>query len=709
MWEYIQEDIDHFFGPLAVVARGQLEHDSLLRDCYVKDFAEHGDEKLALRHLDNLLEEDDINFYSEIQGWVAGKRHIVEGIIGIGHYDEFDPTSWQTPHYPRMLCGMKGCGKTTLHLFTKSTVEEQPGFKYIFVTVATPTFGGSDPLSFVTDQIIQQIDQLTLDLCKENGISEKDMVIRRYESLWRSHNCYPDPEDIFFESRRKKRLRDKLLLRRYESRHGVEFMPYLTDTIKFLKVSLSTNLVIVVDDVDRLPSIEEARAICTRTRTLARELLDTPVMISIREETIAKLSDMNSSATVTRMSIIPPSFLKVIQKRQDIFNEKFRMDNSIAERTGYNTDKVKIIVKHIVESVLTPKTYANLVAYHYDLDILLDVVRCLIKSPFLEPKFVLNLYNQNNLIPWHIILDSIQRFQYKNFYDENSFILNIFNNNENSVTLLNTIIRVRLLQLLRHLGVNELRTDKIYTYMQQLGYNINAVTLALKAFARQRLILTWQQYNSFSPNTVPEILPQKTIIYYLDSLMYSYRYLQNILPVTYINFDIPMDIVEVGAVFMGEKLAELSNLLMKFVEFIRICEEEEEKLVKDKELFKAITREQTLSDVMKGKLEGEICAMKGPLERKSSDGKTRVLVQRIENNPDQLFSMDLFKELKAHVKVNPEEFQNISNTLGRILDEFTKEKLGVPMEEKTKNFLKNELVYLILKAKEKNTWVPIRS
>ncbi|GAJ06240.1 unnamed protein product, partial [marine sediment metagenome] len=31
LWEYIQEDIDHFFGPLAVVARGKLEHDSLLR------------------------------------------------------------------------------------------------------------------------------------------------------------------------------------------------------------------------------------------------------------------------------------------------------------------------------------------------------------------------------------------------------------------------------------------------------------------------------------------------------------------------------------------------------------------------------------------------------------------------------------------------------------------------------------------------------
>ncbi|GAJ01292.1 unnamed protein product, partial [marine sediment metagenome] len=175
------------------------------------------------------------------------------------------------------------------------------------------------------------------------------------------------------------------------------------------------------------------------------------------------------------------------------------------------------------------------------------------------------------------------------------------------------------------------------------------------------------------------------------------------LPVTYINFDIPMDIVEAGAVFMGEKLAELSNLLMKFVEFIRICEEEEEKLVKDKELFKAITRKQILSDAMKGKLEGEICAMRAPLGKKLSDGKIRVLVQKIENNPDQLFSMDLFKELKAYVKVNPEEFQDIQNTLGRILDEFTEKKLGIPMEEKTKNFLKNELVYLILKAKEKNT------
>jgi hypothetical protein len=48
LWEYIREDVERCFGPLAVVVRGKLMYDSFLRSCFVKEFKDHGDERAAL-------------------------------------------------------------------------------------------------------------------------------------------------------------------------------------------------------------------------------------------------------------------------------------------------------------------------------------------------------------------------------------------------------------------------------------------------------------------------------------------------------------------------------------------------------------------------------------------------------------------------------------------------------------------------------------
>ena len=103
-------------------------------------------------------------------------------------------------------------------------------------------------------------------------------------------------------------------------------------------------------------------------------------------------------------------------------------------------------------------------------------------------------------IPWHIILDSMQRFQYRNFYDENSFLLNVFDNDESPATMSNALVRVRLLQVIRYRfkGLYKpVQLGEIYADMQELGYHKQAVVLALEAFARQRLIVTWANAQCF--------------------------------------------------------------------------------------------------------------------------------------------------------------------------------------------------------------------
>lgn len=596
LWQYIQEDIARCFGSLAVVIRGKLMYDPYLRLCYVKDFGEHGDEKKYLAQFEELIQRD-IDFYSDIKMWIDKKRHYVGGLIG--YYKDFKPTEWKDLHYPRMLCGRKSSGKTTILLFAKSDIEEISNFRCIYICLENPT--PEVPWLRIKTSIIQQLDDLTLELSTRVGISNKDMVIRRHERIWRLNDAYPDPEDTPV----KREVRDGLMNILFKSKHTVDFEPYLQDTIEFLEKSLKVKLTIFIDNIDRLKSDDTAKEICDQANNLAI-IINVPIVVSIREETMAKLGDLSYAE---RISIIPPSFSKVLQRRLEMFLNDFKMDDTKAQASGYDTDKVKTFVKLIVESIFQKETYANLMAYHYDLDILLDVVKCMIKSPFLQPEYVLDLYKGN--IPWHIVLDTMQRFQYRNFYDANSFLLNVYENDESPATLSNTLVRVRLLQVLRYRfkGLDKpIQLGEIYNDMKELGYSRGAVILALGAFARQRFIVTWQMHNAFTED-LREVLPQSTIVYYLDSLIYCYRYLQNIPPVTHVPFDLPMDIVETSTPIIGEKLKVVSKIFDEFIKFIRVCEEHEESLARNA-LFEEVTRGETLSDVIEIRLKNEIQVMK---------------------------------------------------------------------------------------------------
>jgi len=610
LWQHIQEHVERCFGPLAVVIKGMLAYNPYLTQCYIKDFGSHEDERVVLQRLQTLIQQKDIDFYSDIKDWVDQNRRYFEGAIGVS--EDLRPTEWPDLHYPRMLCGPKGSGKTTLMLFTKSEIDQRNNYECIYLCLANPAPDVTDAWSAVKIALVHELDNLTLLLAKNHGLSQRDMVIARHERQWRLVDAYPDPNDLPSEADLKRTARDELLRGLSTSKYDVEFIPYLQDTIGFLEKTFGVRLVLMIDDVDRLQSDETARVVCDRARALTTQLGTVAVLVSIREETMAKLSDVSSFAT--RISIIPPSFSRVLQKRLDVFESDFRLANeAVAKKNGYDSDTAKTFVRHIVASILQTETYANLIAYHYDLDILLGVVRCVIKSPFLQPEYVIKLQERSQRIPWHILLDTMQRFQYKNFYDENSFVLNVFDNDLAPATMSNALIRFRLLQVIRHRfkGLyTPIQLGEIYTDMQELGYGKPAVIAALGALARQRLVVTSRMRNLFVAD-VRDILPQPTIAYYLNSLVFSYRYLQNVLPVTHVPFDVPMDIVEVAAPVMGEKLKVVSRMLMRFVGFLKECEEAESRGVQNEALFKEVTREEVLSETLEARLRQEIQVMKG--------------------------------------------------------------------------------------------------
>jgi hypothetical protein len=83
------------------------------------------------------------------------------------------------------------------------------------------------------------------------------------------------------------------------------------------------------------------------------------------------------------------------------------------------------------------------------------------------------------------------------------------------------------------------------------------------------------------------------------------------------------------------------------------------------------------------------------------DEKIKTVVAEVESESRSLSKRDLLRELKDYFEVRPEKIKDIEDAFDSVLNDFTKKKYGVPMEEQTKQFLKNELVYLMLMLKEK--------
>jgi dihydroorotate dehydrogenase electron transfer subunit len=68
--------------------------------------------------------------------------------------------------------------------------------------------------------------------------------------------------------------------------------------------------------------------------------------------------------------------------------------------------------------------------------------------------------------------------------------------------------------------------------------------------------------------------------------------------------------------------------------------------------------------------------------------------------PTLIYETDLYEVLKRRKESNSDEIAQVRETLHSFLNEYTKRKLGVPMEENTRKYLANELIYLLLTQRE---------
>ncbi len=76
--------------------------------------------------------------------------------------------------------------------------------------------------------------------------------------------------------------------------------------------------------------------------------------------------------------------------------------------------------------------------------------------------------------------------------------------------------------------------------------------------------------------------------------------------------------------------------------------------------------------------------------------KFAYVLSEIQRDPKILSCSDIFEQFQDSELINSEEAQHTRATLFSILDEYARSRFGFVMEEETRKFLANELVYALL-------------
>jgi hypothetical protein len=171
---FLLYDLNKYFGPLVTVIQGNIMVDPFLLECYVRDFVDHSSELGISEQIEKKFSED-LNIYSDIVGWSKKNLNYVSALSGSA--ENFNPQSWNDQFKLRVLCGPKGCGKTTLLLFTKSRLEKEisNNSRCIYINLANIGFEIPDLIirkkpvfekfaKYITEQLICRLDQVCDDL-----------------------------------------------------------------------------------------------------------------------------------------------------------------------------------------------------------------------------------------------------------------------------------------------------------------------------------------------------------------------------------------------------------------------------------------------------------------------------------------------------------------------------------------------------------------
>ena len=579
-WRYLSEYVHKHFNRLAVIARYKLSKDEFLNECFVKEYSSY--KKSINRGLYGRFQ--DPNFEHFYNNFAEKYRNSI--LRSLGHYDDFNIASLAKRMKGELLllCGEKGAGKTTLLLASEKSLMDDPKRKNIFIHIsfAYQTLGFNpnfDPIKLTEEfrrKFIDGLDYKIREINEEGEINEDESNLVKFEREFRSMSIFVNNKDTpkLAEYKQLKRLEYLAMLG--EKKYTTHYDIYKELSINYLQNVLHITPILVIDDIDRA-SKEVSEHIVNIGGKVSDEM-GILVIISVREETVTMHSDIFGDRI--KLHIMPPPFNEVVWKRFEAFTKDLAL-NKRAIKDKVIKDDLIIFVKVVIESINRPFIYANLIAMSdYDLDFLLELVRTLLESPFIDPIKVVQQYKSNNvLISWHIILNSLMLYIYQSHNEDNSFVINLFDNQNSRIEqhYANTLVRIRLLEYLRKKTPklhSPISVQDLLVVMGRAGYQRSEVESALKAFAKVRLILTEKPRNIYN-DEVSIIYARRPIHYYLSYLMTRYRYLQNVVPITTMDFKIHIPATFDTQELLGKNLSKMTKIIYQFIDFVKRCQEEE--------------------------------------------------------------------------------------------------------------------------------------
>jgi len=236
-------------------------------------------------------------------------------------------------------------------------------------------------------------------------------------------------------------------------------------------------------------------------------------------------------------------------------------------------------VETIIKSILTKKE--NLFLFYMlsnsNLDLMLDYFKSLLASSHFDFEDLKKIIN-GVLITQQKMLETLLLYIYSEMNKENTFLMNLYDDSDMTGEF-NNLFRVRLLQTIRNFGtVTEknkigLKYSRLRYLLDQFGYgnyakkNLNTTIATKVDFSILETSIFGLDYRDDT-----DIILCDSAYYYVDHLIYTYRYMQTVIPDT--RMDYRVDFLELKG-----NLKKIDNQINEFIKFIERCEKKERTVV----------------------------------------------------------------------------------------------------------------------------------
>lgn len=595
IWMQIQTHINDCFGILAEIVFGKLQNDKYLLEHYVNNFNIDEDREKLLTFTKKLIKSQDRDFIT----FMPKHRYSIKGkFVTSFELMKDNITNLIIHEKPKLilLLGNRSSGKTSLISYLLKSIPQD-------IILFTDNLAHCTTKGEITQDmhmtLANQIHDYVYDAGKRKGMKTGDITNKLFYEEFESSDAIIEGNETELEKKLKIEMRYKIIekIQHQKKLHSRDSLPYLRAGIRFLK-SMDKTICMIFDDADRIKKNEVA-TVARAEAHYFRETLNVPIIMALREITVRK--GKNNYGESIRYHICPPRFEDIVSCRFDTF-QKILKDKPPASIVildkKISTDEYISFVKNIMKSIT--KDNRNLLLFYLlsnsNIGLMLDYFKCLLASSHFTHNYMMDIIS-GKLMSQHKIIETLMLYVYERINPENTFILNLYNSGyPELVRNGNSLFMIRILQCIKEKGKRiegrkGINFKKLEDHMCLLGYKEmvkNRLEDIIRLFEDYSLIDTSIfGYDHKKKNA--EIYLCDAAYYHINYLIFSYRYLQTIIPDAWLDYEIDLTNFDLGLQIIDKEIE-------KFISFIYRCEKEEDKFVQDRQLLELLNQDGKISD-----------------------------------------------------------------------------------------------------------------